>query len=193
MIALLDTAGPAVWRASWQAVVLALVVMLLLRSLGERVSPRWRYRLWSVVVLRLLLLATPASPWSAFKLVRWDPAASARRLAPYEADPKRKQDANAAGQSVTAIPSRRDGDSVAKSPTPTERTRAFSSPIPAESALESMPPMDLPPRVRPVVRILSSVWLAGCLLSGLKLLGAALVLRQLPPRSAAPWIRMPPL
>ncbi len=43
MITLLDTVGPAVLRASWQAAVLALVVMLLVRSLGERISPRWRY------------------------------------------------------------------------------------------------------------------------------------------------------
>ena len=43
MITLLDTVGPAVLRASWQAAVLALVVMLLLRLLGERISPRWRY------------------------------------------------------------------------------------------------------------------------------------------------------
>ena len=87
MTALLETAGPAVWRASWQAAVLALVVVLLVRSLRERVSPRWRHVLWSVVVLRLLVVATPASPWSAFNLARLMPEASAPRIVPRETVP----------------------------------------------------------------------------------------------------------
>ncbi|HWB13215.1 MAG TPA: hypothetical protein VG826_28575 [Pirellulales bacterium] len=73
MIALLDTIGPAVWRASWQAAALAVPVMLLLWCLGERLSPRWRFLLWSVVLARLLMLVAPASPWSVFNLVRLDP------------------------------------------------------------------------------------------------------------------------
>ncbi|MEX2142623.1 MAG: hypothetical protein WD894_25440 [Pirellulales bacterium] len=43
MITLLDSIGPAIWRASWQAAALALLVLLLLRCLGERLSPRWRF------------------------------------------------------------------------------------------------------------------------------------------------------
>jgi hypothetical protein len=35
MITVFDTVGPAVLRASWQAAVLALVVMLLVRSLAQ--------------------------------------------------------------------------------------------------------------------------------------------------------------
>ena len=35
MNTLLDTLGPAVWRASWQAAALALLVVLLLRALGN--------------------------------------------------------------------------------------------------------------------------------------------------------------
>ena len=70
MITLLDTVGPAVLRASWQAAVLAFVILLLLRSLGERLSPRWRYLLWGIVVIRLVVVATPASPWSAFQCSR---------------------------------------------------------------------------------------------------------------------------
>ena len=86
MITLLDTIGPAIWRASWQAAALALLVVLLLRCFGERLSPRWRFLLWGVVLTRLLFVATPVSPWSVFNLVRWNPEASARPIAQREAD-----------------------------------------------------------------------------------------------------------
>ena len=85
MITLLDTLGPAIWRASWQAATLAVLVALLLRGFGERLSPRWRFLLWSVVLTRLLFVATPASPWSVFNLVRWNPEAHARPIAQREA------------------------------------------------------------------------------------------------------------
>ena len=75
MIALLELAGAAIWRASWQAAVLALLVILLVRASGERIPARWRYWLFGIVVLRLLIVATPASPWSAFNLVRLIPGA----------------------------------------------------------------------------------------------------------------------
>src|SRR5690349_8026319 len=87
MITFLDSVGPAVLRASWQAVVLAVVVLVIVRSLGERVSPRWRYLLWSVVLVRMLWVATPASPWSAFNLVRWNTPASEPRVVVRDAVP----------------------------------------------------------------------------------------------------------
>src|SRR5947209_15137976 len=86
MITLLDTIGPAIWRAAWQAVALALLVVLLLRCFGERLSPRWRFLLWGVVLTRLLVVATPVSPWSVFNLVRWNPQANARPIAHHGAD-----------------------------------------------------------------------------------------------------------
>jgi hypothetical protein len=172
MITLLDTVGPAIFRASWQAAVLALVVMLLLRSLGERIAPRWRYLVWSVVIIRLQLMATPGSPWSAFNLVCWNPKVSERQLDLHEAEPKGAPDANAAardvqpatGRFVTRIPSSRDVESVEKSSAPARSAPAISSPIPTKIAPESGPSMDRPPRVPPIVRILSSVCLADCLL-----------------------------
>src|SRR5580658_7918212 len=87
MITLLDTIGPAILHASWQASALAIVVMLLVRLLGERISPRWRYRLWSIVVIRLLLVVAPASPWSAFNLVRLMPEAPGPRVVEQHAGP----------------------------------------------------------------------------------------------------------
>ena len=180
MITLLDIFGPAVWRASWQAAVLALVIMVLLRLLGDRISPQWRYLLWSVVVIRLLWVTTPASPWSAFNLVRWNPEASERRMARQDADPQRATNARTADRDArqAAIPSSRDVESVAKAPARAISAPAKSLPIPAEVAPEAPPSPERPLRVPPLVRILSSVCLAGSLLFGLRLLGAALVLRR---------------
>src|SRR5439155_7984834 len=86
MITLLDTIGPAIWRASWQAAALALLVVLLLRCFGERLSPRWRFLMWGLVLTRLLFVATPVSPWSMFNLVPGNPQASARPIAQRPAD-----------------------------------------------------------------------------------------------------------
>src|SRR5579863_537452 len=86
MITALDSVAAAVWRASWQAAVLALLVVILLRCCGERLAPRWRFLLWSVVVLRLLFVATPASPWSVFNLVCRKAAPISRDVATREAD-----------------------------------------------------------------------------------------------------------
>src|SRR5262249_12716250 len=86
MITLLDTLGPAIWRASWQAAALAILVVLLLRGLGERLAPRWRFLLWGDGLTRLLLVSTPGRPGSGFNLDRWHPEASAGPTASHEAD-----------------------------------------------------------------------------------------------------------
>ncbi len=106
MITLLENVGPLVLRASWQAAILALVVVLLVRSLGERISPRWRYLLWSVVVIRLLLVAAPASPWSAFNLVRLSPAMVPWRISLTAADPDLPPEARATGRDALSAAGR---------------------------------------------------------------------------------------
>lgn len=57
-------------RASWQAGVLAVVVLGLQRLLGKRLVPAWRYRLWLLVVARLILPAQPVSTTSIHNLAR---------------------------------------------------------------------------------------------------------------------------
>src|SRR5688572_31452689 len=70
---LLDSAaalGAGVVRASWQACAMALLVLLLHRLFGERISARVRYNLWLLVLLRLALPVTPESPLSIYNLFR---------------------------------------------------------------------------------------------------------------------------
>ncbi len=57
MNTMLHLIGPTIWRASWQAALLALVVVLLLRCFGDRLSPLWRflYRQHDRAGLRLIV------------------------------------------------------------------------------------------------------------------------------------------
>jgi beta-lactamase regulating signal transducer with metallopeptidase domain len=88
MNGLLQTIGVLIWRSSWQASLLAILVALLIWGLGDRIAARWRYALWSIVLVRFLLLLAPASPWSLFHLAQWPtvamtpPTASIGPLAP---------------------------------------------------------------------------------------------------------------
>src|SRR5690349_8146647 len=94
MITMLDSVAAAVWRASWQAAALAVVVAVLVRYCGERLAPRWRYLLWSVVVLRLLFVATPSSPWSAFNFVGWYAQPHMRQVDTHQVDRQNPREAH---------------------------------------------------------------------------------------------------
>lgn len=67
-------------RNSAHAAVLAGVVWALERTAFRRLSPRWRYGLWLLVVARLLIPIAPGSPLSLFNLVGFAPASIAQPL-----------------------------------------------------------------------------------------------------------------
>src|SRR5262249_22530251 len=157
-----------------QAAALAALVVLLLRCLGERLAPRWRFLLWGVVLTRLLIVATPVSPWSLFNLVRWNPEAGARPIAPREADatsaPAPHTADRTAGPREATVEPRRVTDAAP------EHARALVA-APAEApstssgtATELTPPGNSWFSAAFITRALSLIWLAGCLLLGLKLL-----------------------
>jgi beta-lactamase regulating signal transducer with metallopeptidase domain len=54
----------AVWEISWQASVLALLVLATQRLFRNRLNPRWKSALWLVVLARLIMPAVPESSWS---------------------------------------------------------------------------------------------------------------------------------
>jgi beta-lactamase regulating signal transducer with metallopeptidase domain len=54
-------------KTSWQASVLAVLVLLLQWSLRGKLNPRWHHALWLVVVLRLTLPVLPESALSLFQ------------------------------------------------------------------------------------------------------------------------------
>ncbi|MCL5096957.1 MAG: M56 family metallopeptidase [Candidatus Omnitrophica bacterium] len=74
------------WRASWQASVLVLLVLLTQWVFRARLTPQWRHALWWLVVIRLILPVAPESPWSIFNLAPltrleggWQPLANPNR------------------------------------------------------------------------------------------------------------------
>src|SRR5262245_29926276 len=69
MDALARAASETFWsllRASWQASVLILLLALLLWICGRKMSPAWRYGLWLLVLVRLVLPWSVESPSSLF-------------------------------------------------------------------------------------------------------------------------------
>jgi beta-lactamase regulating signal transducer with metallopeptidase domain len=60
----------AAWllRTSWQAAVLVALVVLIQLTMGKWLAPRWRYALWMLVIVRLLMPVLPRSPASVFNV-----------------------------------------------------------------------------------------------------------------------------
>jgi beta-lactamase regulating signal transducer with metallopeptidase domain len=178
MTALFDSVGPALWRASWQAAVLAIVVFLLLQLCGERMTPAWRYRLWCVVILRLLLVIAPSSPWSVFNLVARRPERAERQIAEHVSDSP-IVDPRAAPRVLPDISS----DSLPKTD-PAELPIAAQQPSATQTSALHEPAME-PPRSSLLpwsaitnVRNLEWIWLTGCLVLGLRLLQSSFALRR---------------
>jgi beta-lactamase regulating signal transducer with metallopeptidase domain len=57
-------------RTSWQAAVLAALILLAQFLLRKRLSAAWRHGLWFLLLIRLLMPATPGSSLSIFNLAR---------------------------------------------------------------------------------------------------------------------------
>src|SRR5690349_6468188 len=78
----LQTGLLGLWRASWQASALVVLVLALQWMFEPWLTPRWRYNLWLIVLLRLALPVTPQSPWSVFNLVPEQSKSPSAALAP---------------------------------------------------------------------------------------------------------------
>src|SRR5438093_10783682 len=62
-----------VLQTTWQAAVLAGLILLVHRLFRKRLSPPWRYGLWLLLVVRLLIPVPPQSGLSIFNLARIEP------------------------------------------------------------------------------------------------------------------------
>lgn len=68
------------WRASWQAAALAMLVLLVSQFFKRAISPSALTVLWTLPILRLLLLIVPASNISIFNSTAWISSKSAKPL-----------------------------------------------------------------------------------------------------------------
>jgi beta-lactamase regulating signal transducer with metallopeptidase domain len=66
----LETVFTLTWHSSLRACVLIAVVLVMQALAGKRLPARFRYALSLLVLLRLIVLVTPASGWSVFNLTR---------------------------------------------------------------------------------------------------------------------------
>jgi beta-lactamase regulating signal transducer with metallopeptidase domain len=85
----LETAFTLTWHSSLRACVLIVAVLVIQALAGQRLPARFRYALSLLVLLRLIVLLTPASGWSVFNLTRQvQPApAAAAPILPFPATP----------------------------------------------------------------------------------------------------------
>jgi len=58
------------WRTTWQASVLVVLVMLAQWLFRSKLTPHWRYTLWWLVLIRLMLPLAPGSTFSIFNVVK---------------------------------------------------------------------------------------------------------------------------
>jgi hypothetical protein len=65
----LDRVVPLLWRATWQAAVLIALILVIRAMLGNRLAPAWRFALWGIVLVRLLVPVLPSGPLSLFRLM----------------------------------------------------------------------------------------------------------------------------
>jgi len=66
----LDQIFPWLLRISWQASVLVLIILAVQWVFQKQLGARWRYTLWFLLIVRLMLPILPASPVSIFNLGR---------------------------------------------------------------------------------------------------------------------------
>src|SRR5437868_2416061 len=77
----LERVWQTVFQASWQAGVIALLVMGIQATFGRVLSAGWRYALWLPVAIRLMMPAVPESSWSLFNLKNtWQTKPTIRRI-----------------------------------------------------------------------------------------------------------------
>ena len=93
----------ALWRASWQASLLILLVLLAQATLRRWLSPAWRSALWLLVVARLLLPFTPPSNWSLFNLTSHFNAHRATALDPPAVIEPERIEAPASGTATLSL------------------------------------------------------------------------------------------
>src|SRR5436309_997838 len=91
-----------VMQTTWQAAVLAGLILLAQRLFHKRLSPAWRYGLWLLLVVRLLIPVPPQSALSIFNLARIEPlrtrpgAASSPSRSPMSPNPAAEGSSRAA-------------------------------------------------------------------------------------------------
>jgi beta-lactamase regulating signal transducer with metallopeptidase domain len=160
------TVAPALaWlaRTSIDAALVAVLVVVVQTAFGRWLTPGWRYRLWGLVVLRLVLPVLPASPTSLWNL---------RVAAPVRGLIASSDETRAVPPALVppAVPAAHPGLTVKVFVEPLDPAAALPAPsmaVPAPPKLptpQPAPPPDPAPTPSRLPLVLAAVWLAGAAL-----------------------------
>jgi beta-lactamase regulating signal transducer with metallopeptidase domain len=177
---LIDVAG-SIWRASWQASAIALLVWMITRCCGGRLAPRWCHLLWCVVLVRLLCPVIPATPWSIFNL--FDVPSHAQSKVAVSGIPAETRQAPAEQETTPADSRPADrsswhSDTASTSLTiPSRNSDNVSTTVVAMSTVKNTEESAWLWK-NALIEWSCVIWLTGCALMTLKLVATAIVLRR---------------
>jgi beta-lactamase regulating signal transducer with metallopeptidase domain/ankyrin repeat protein len=92
-----------IWEASWQAALIALVVLIVQLVLGGKLTAGWRYGLWLLVIARLLLPDLPASKTSLYNAMPLELRAGSLSTRPPLGDQSQPAPASAPSQNASPV------------------------------------------------------------------------------------------
>ena len=164
-----------VLQTTWQAAVLAGLILLVQWLFRKRLSPAWRYGLWLLLVARLLMPASPKTVFSVFNLSPIQPKATdTRSIQPLprsippipEGRVPGAPDSRKVGLAELAPPKSLDGP-----PSTLPASEAFEQTKPATTLVEASAPVLARPPLHPLYwsEVAFWVWLAGAVLLGARL------------------------
>jgi len=156
--------GFAGWllRTSWQASVLIGLVLLAQWLLQKQLPPRWRYGLWLLVLIRLLLPVAPTTPFSIFNYAN-RPGLLAPKTAATPPSP-------AEPLASTASPAVPPAPSANGKPAPTAGPSSQPNPLEVSSGSLDDEHGSSPARRWSWPLVLSLLWLGGALFLAVRVL-----------------------
>ncbi len=159
--------GFAGWllRTSFQASIVVALVLVAQWLFRKKLSPRWRYALWSVVLIRLLLPVSPESRFSIFNLAQatfFAPRTQASEAAIREPVAPASPSFVPLATSASSVPSD-EPKSASAHENEKNLTRPSATLSPSDGERDGV--RGLAPRstLRPLYAWLSVLWLAGAL------------------------------
>ncbi|WP_430451780.1 M56 family metallopeptidase [Rhodopirellula europaea] len=149
------------WRATWQACVLTVIVLAVTTGLRRWITPNWRSVLWLVPAYRLLMLLVPVSTFSLFNLFE---VSNVPPVAVDHANATSRMDvaANEQPESSFALEQPLPDVSTAMTIDASNALTADTSSVPSTtSAMDS----EIPELEWSLTTVLIGVWIVGCVVA----------------------------
>ncbi len=145
-------------ETTWQAAVIAVIILLAQVLLRHRLAPAWRHGLWLLLVARLLMPMTPRSAVSVFNLAKW----SRPRVTPAAVAPTPAPRANLP---APIAPGRPNTEPVQPDAAPEVRSEATSRPAltPPSPTAPAVSVAAFPGKPMNWLTLTAWAWLAGAL------------------------------